>query len=78
MYVIMSEEIFDLTEYLQDPPQLDTTTPAISPNGKRKVFQSISSAFSRMSSPRGDSLEIQSTSTSDPSFPCLHPWKKRQ
>ena len=78
MYVIMSEEIFDLTEYLQDPPQLDTTPPAMSPNGKRKVFQSISSAFSRMSSPRGDSLEIQSTPTSDPSSPCLHPRKKRQ
>jgi hypothetical protein len=79
MYVIMSEEIFNLTEYLQDPPQLDTTPPAMSPNGKRKkVFQSISSTFSRMSSPRGDSPEIQSTPTSDSSFPCLNPRKERQ
>src|ERR1700691_5874086 len=31
-----------------------------------------------MSSPRGDSTEIQSTPTSDPSFPCLNPRNKKQ
>jgi hypothetical protein len=51
----------------------------MSPKGKRKrVYQSISSAFSRISSPRGDSPEIQSVPTPDPPSPYLTPQNKRQ
>src|SRR5882724_8669465 len=51
--------------------------------GKRKVYQSISSAFSRISSPK-NSLEIATSiagtgsPTSDPPFSSFHPRKKRQ
>jgi hypothetical protein len=41
---------------------MDSIPPAMRPKGKRKVYQSISSAFSRMSSPRASSLEMQSAS----------------